>query len=135
MSVSRKGSNACFGNLLRLELRANPASEAIKSVAEYRDASNVGTKLLFQDEFVNIWEFRLEPQEKCHFHVHKLRYCFTNLTESITQAMDENGEKVESPNPQTKGQTIYVDRNSLGSHAVLNVGATTFLQFIIEFKF
>ena len=96
MSVSRKGSNACFGNLLRLELRANPASEAIKSVAEYRDASNVGTKLLFQDEFVNIWEFRLEP--------HRGRVSQTQIKKEIRYFIDQIQERdpvFHRPDPKT----------------------------------
>ena len=102
---------------------------------ENRKYSNVGTKLLHSDEFVNIWEFRLTPQERCHFHVHKFHYCFTNLTESTTQALDEKGEFVGDPSSQVQGQTIYVTKDLLGEHAVLNVGSTTFLQFIVEFKF
>jgi hypothetical protein len=135
LSVSRKRLDN-FDTLLRLKLCGHPDEDSQALIPPGGcSISNVGTKLLFQDDFVNIWEFRLAPQEQCHFHVHKLKYCFTNLSESVTQALDEDGKEVGSPNPQTKGQTVYVDKESLGSHAVLNVGSTTFLQFIAEFKF
>jgi hypothetical protein len=134
LSVSKKKLETC-DTLLRLKLRGCPTTRnSTPSLVQGID-SNVGTKLLYQDDYVNIWEFRIAPGERCHFHAHKLRYCFTNLTESITQALDEAGTETESPNPQTKSKTVYVDRDSLGAHAVLNVGTTTFLQFIIEFKF
>ena len=126
--------------LLCLQLRVRSTTTTTTSSIssdeqEYRKYSNVGTKLLHSDEFVNIWEFRLTPQERCHFHVHKFHYCFTNLTESTTQALDEKGDFVGDPSSQVQGQTIYVTKDLLGEHAVLNVGSTTFLQFIVEFKF
>lgn len=134
LSVSKKKLETC-DTLLRLKLRGCPTtSDSTPSLVQGID-SNVGTKLLYQDDYVNIWEFRIAPGERCHFHVHKLRYCFTNLTESITQALDEAGTETDCPNPQTKSKSVYVDRDALGAHAVLNVGTTAFLQFIIEFKF
>jgi beta-alanine degradation protein BauB len=98
-------------------------------------STNVGTAVLFQDDAVRIWEFRLRPHEQCDYHVHRLRYFFTNVSwESETQELSEAGQMVGSPRRQVRGQTIYVGPNSLGSHAVLNVGSTTFLQFVVEFK-
>jgi hypothetical protein len=99
--------------------------------------SNVGTRLLWDDKWIHIWEFRIDPGERCPFHTHTLEYCFTNLSKSVTQALSESGEPMdgEFPKEQVAGQTIYLDRRSLGSHAVWNVGSTTFLQFIVEFKF
>jgi beta-alanine degradation protein BauB len=98
-------------------------------------STNVGTTVLFQDDAVRIWEFRLRPHEQCDYHVHHLRYFFTNVSwESETQELSETGQIVGSPRRQVRGQSIYVGPNSLGSHAVLNLGSTTFMQFIVEFK-
>jgi hypothetical protein len=133
LSVSNKRLPSC-DTLLRLTLRNNQG-DSDKTVEDENHNSNVGTKLLHQDSLLNVWEFRLAPQESCQFHVHKLRYFFTNLTESTTQALDEKGAESGVPNHQKRGQTIYVDEESLGSHAVQNVGSTVFLQFIVEFKF
>lgn len=131
LSVQRQPPTSIVADrLLRLELR-NTNSSARPQVQD----SNVGTELLHSDEWVNIWEFRIDPDQRCHHHTHRLEYCFTNLTESLTQALDQQGDPTEKPNIQTVGQTIYVEQASLGSHAVRNVGDTTFLQFIVEFKF
>jgi hypothetical protein len=135
LSVSNKRLLSC-DTLLRLTLRNNQGDSDKTATGENNDnTSNVGTKLLFQDSLVNVWEFRLAPQERCQFHVHRLRYCFTNLKESTTQALDEKGAESDVPNHLKRGQTIYVNEESLGSHAVQNVGSTIFLQFIVEFKF
>ena len=95
---------------------------------------DVGTKLLWEDANVKIWEFRLEPQETCNFHRHFLPYFFLNLSESLTQELNATAKPVDRPpNLQTKGQCTYVSRENLGSHGVQNVGGDTFLQFIVEF--
>jgi hypothetical protein len=139
LSVLRGFNPPQSNHLLCLQLRVRSTTSNSSDHDEYSSSTttdkNVGTTLLHSDEFVNIWEFRLAPQERCDFHVHKCHYCFTNLTESVTQALDEKGEFVGDPSLQVEGQTIYVTKDLLGEHAVLNVGSTTFLQFIVEFKY
>jgi hypothetical protein len=132
-----------FTRVMRLSIRATPLPSTddthLRNTVVDQDANNksttVGTTVLFQDDTVRIWEFRLGPHEQCDYHVHRLRYFFTNVSrESDTQELSETGQMVGSPRRQVRGQTIYVGPNFLGSHAVLNVGTTTFLQFIVEFK-
>jgi hypothetical protein len=105
-----------------------------KVAAASRPSAPIGTSLLFSDDLVNIWEFRLGPGESCAFHTHVHPYLFTNLAASETVELDETGATVGEARRQVAGQTIFVQRDSLGSHGVLNSGKTTFLQFIVEFK-
>ncbi|KAG7354743.1 hypothetical protein IV203_004099 [Nitzschia inconspicua] len=140
--LSQLVTNDTDHDLLRLTLTrkesrtVHPIDPAVKS--SYSTLMyNVGTKLLWDDDWTRIWEFRISPGERCPYHMHRLEYCFTNLTESTTQALMETGEddSMELPRHQVAGQTVFVERNSLGSHGVRNVGASLFLQFIVEFKF
>lgn len=94
----------------------------------------VGTSLLLSDDLVNVWEFRLRPGESFEFHTHTHAYMFTNLATSETIELDEAGAKVGEARRQVDGQTVFVQRDALGSHGVLNSGETTFLQFIVELK-
>ena len=119
--------------LLRLALPAEATHDRPPTDTLSDDEGAVGTRLLLTDSHVRVWEFRLEPGESCPFHVHSLPYCFTNLTSNLTQALDECGRCVGEPAWQTQGQTRYVPSESLGAHAVQNVGTGTFLQFIVEF--
>ncbi len=96
--------------------------------------TNIGTRLLLSDDVVNIWEFCIEPGERCAFHYHTLPYLFINLTKSLTQALDIEGRPSGKPSLQKVGQMTFVDERSLGSHGVRNVGEETFLQFVVEFK-
>ena len=124
---------------LKLTLKDPPFSPATAPLKDDEtkvdDISKVGTNILYDDEWIRIWEFRLQPQEECDYHVHKLRYCFTNISmSSVTQELSKEFEPVGEPKTQVQGQTIYVTKDLLGSHGVRNVGNTTFLQFIVEFK-
>ena len=133
--ISDMRRHSLFGarQLLRLVLPTSPGGV---STAGHQSKSEVavGTRLLIDDLRVRIWEFRLEAGERCPFHTHQLPYCFTNLSSNLTQALDASGASVGEPAWQTRGRTIYVPPDSLGSHGVRNVGDSTFLQFIVEFK-
>ena len=101
-----------------------------------KHSTNVGTSLLYSDEIVNVWEFRLLPGESCPYHQHQYAYIFVNLSDSSTLELDLDGKPVvgAEPNHQRRGKTVYVPFSKVGSHAVRNVGNTTFLQFIVEYK-
>jgi hypothetical protein len=76
--------------VMRLTIRMTPISSTedahhSRSTGVDQDANhnnnnnqstNVGTTVLFQDDAVRIWEFRLRPHEQCDYHVHRLRYFF-----------------------------------------------------------
>lgn len=95
----------------------------------------IGTKLLLEDDFVNIWEFKLDPGHSCPFHVHRLPYLFLNLAVSRTQALLEDGNADGSqPRMQEKDQITFVRSEFLGKHGVRNVGEFLFQQFIVEMK-
>jgi hypothetical protein len=94
----------------------------------------VGTRLLYSDERVTIWEFHLAPGARCHYHQHHLPYLYTNLTESLTQELDVQGEIAAAPRLQKINDTTFIRREDLGEHAVVNIGEDAFLQFIVELK-
>jgi hypothetical protein len=120
----------------------NPSSAAVTGgnsitlAPPHYENSEIGTKLLFEDEHVKIWEFRILSHESCCYHRHTLPYCFLNLIASTTQELDSNKQPVPStiPTKQKDGQCTFVSYNRLSAHAVRNVGESIFLQFIIEFR-
>jgi hypothetical protein len=105
-----------------------------KATADSPRSSPIGTSLLMSDDLVNIWEFRLRPGESCAFHTHTYPVVFTNLAASEAVELGEAGARVSEARRQVEGQTVFVPRDALGSHGVLNAGETPFLQFIVELK-
>ena len=139
VSSSEEESPSSQYRVLKLSLFNPPSPENAATMNDDDDDRNnmIGTKILYEDSWIRIWEFRLQPQQKCEYHVHKLRYFFTNISSSsVTQELNQQSEPVvgQFPKTQKQGQTFYVDKDNLGSHGVLNVGTTLFLQFIVEFK-
>lgn len=103
---------------------------------EPHESPDIGTSVLYEDEHVKIWEFRLHPGDRCPYHRHMRPYLFLNLTPSCNQELDPQGAPVSNtlPSRQAAGQCTYVPRDKLSAHAVRNVGDGVFLQFIVEFK-
>lgn len=117
---------------IRLTLLESADCTVVQTDAQ--DLPAVGTRLLYTDNQVNIWEFCIKPGERCHYHKHHLPYLYTNLTESLTQELDQDGKVVADPRLQKLNQTTFLTKKELGEHAVLNVGNTLLLQFIVELK-
>jgi hypothetical protein len=129
--VLRKDQNPAF----RLTFHCGCSEIADTDSSASSETTMVGTKLLFCDERVNIWEFRLAPGARCEYHSHKRPYFFLNLTESWTQELGRQGNHVGEPRFQCVLQTTHVkEQHHLGSHGVRNIGKEPFLQFVVEFK-
>ena len=56
-------------------------------------ASNVevGTTLTFENEWVRVWEVRVEPGERCPFHAHTLPYFWTCVSPGIGRQRSPDG--------------------------------------------
>jgi len=105
-------------------------------MAEGRILGNVGTKVLFENDRVRIWEMRLGPGESSDVHRHEL----DNVLVLIS------GDKIAAiPEPDTAGPyrdyfeadvvpgtAVYVQRG--GVETAKNVGAAPFHEIIVELK-
>eukprot|EP01104_Vermistella_antarctica_P020024 TRINITY_DN827_c1_g2_i2.p1 TRINITY_DN827_c1_g2~~TRINITY_DN827_c1_g2_i2.p1 ORF type:complete len:115 (-),score=27.67 TRINITY_DN827_c1_g2_i2:100-444(-) len=108
---------------------------------------NVGTKLLFENERVAVWEMVLEPGESCELHRHARDYVFRIDSGSTLQINGANGEdlglkevKAGSFHPFTlspDGDSLVGDElwgTIPAVHSAKNVGPTTFKELLIESK-
>lgn len=97
---------------------------------------NVGSSLLFENEFVKVWDFSIGVNQHCNVHQHVHNYFFINLVHSTTQALDEHIQCQGEAATQKAGQITFVDLLSTGNpaiHAARNVGNEKFRQLIVEF--
>ncbi|WP_372734555.1 hypothetical protein [Nocardioides sp.] len=101
---------------------------------------NVGSKLLFENKRVAVWELRLAPGEKEPIHEHKRDYVMIQI----------HGDKVAADfEPESKGtwaqfagqrfegdvvpgQVIYTRRG--GVESAVNTGNEDFYEIIVELK-
>jgi hypothetical protein len=95
---------------------------------------NVGTKLLFEDERVRIWEMVLEPGEHSdlHHHEHDYYLCISggDLVAGIPPRDSGMDPFVGRIPPQ--GNTVPVPKG--GTEWALNVGDQTYREILIELK-
>ena len=100
------------------------------------DLGDVGTKLLFENDRVRIWELRLEPGEDSDVHRHHLDHILVLLSGDRIAVQPE--PDTEGPYKQylesevVPGTAVFVPRG--GVETARNVGRAPYHEVIIELK-
>lgn len=101
-----------------------------------RQLGGVGTKVLFEDDDVRVWQLRLAPGEKSAIHHHELEHILIQVA----------GDRIAViPEPDTKGPyREYLEADVIpgavvrvtrgGIETAHNVGQEQYLEVIIELK-
>jgi beta-alanine degradation protein BauB len=98
--------------------------------------TDVGTRILFQNDSMKVWEFSMAMGEACPVHRHVHPYMFINLLPSTSQLLAQDGTTpLGPPVVQRVGQVTYVPLppSQVAIHANRNCGETDFCQVIVEF--
>jgi len=108
--------------------------------------TGVGSKIVFEDEKVKVWEFNLEPGEKTSLHTHELDYVFyvidgANL--EVFDADDNDLGTLELSSGQVvpirvEGDELVVindpSRRVPVTHSARNASANRYREILIETK-
>lgn len=94
----------------------------------------VGTRLLFEDDALKIWEMRLEPGEASDLHRHDYDYYL----------VIQQGDLIAGVPPKQTGMDPFVARLPAGGNTVrvpkggtewaVNIGQETYSEILIELK-
>lgn len=100
----------------------------------------VGTKRLFENDRVVVWEMRLAPGEKEQIHEHKHDYVMVQISGDRVAADLEPeckgtwaalaGQRIEGD--VANGQVLFAEKG--GIEAAVNIGQETFYEIIVELK-
>jgi hypothetical protein len=101
-----------------------------------RVLGNVGTRLIFENERVRVWELDLEPGAKSAVHRHDLDYLIVQIEGDRIAAVPEP----DSAGQYTKyievaaepGKVTYLTRG--GIETAVNVGKRRYREILIELK-
>ena len=101
-----------------------------------RVLGGVGTRLLFENDRVKVWELRLAPGEESPIHRHELDHLLIQLSGDRVAVIPEE----DTDGPYTDyleaevipGMTVFVDRG--GVETARNIGAEPYREIIIELK-
>jgi len=101
-----------------------------------RQLGNVGSRVLFENERVRVWEMKLAPGERSDVHRHDLDYLLVFLAgdrirvepEPDTQGPYTNELEFDVP----VGHTVFVERG--GVETAVNAGSEHYREILIELK-
>ncbi len=106
----------------------------------------VGTRKVFEDENLIIWEFELEPGATTPCHTHRLDYVFYVLDGTRLEVFDANDQPLGGFDALagasfafhcTKGELISSDDKGLrvpATHSARNAGTTRYREILVEKK-
>lgn len=105
-------------------------SEGTPRTAAVDPEHQVGTKLLFENDRVRVWEMTLRPGEESAHHVHESDYLFVGLTPGKLTLMQKGRSPETSEQPS--GFVQYTDVGSGIAHWVKNAGDDDYREILVE---
>ena len=93
----------------------------------------VGTRLLFENERVRVWDLRLEPGEATGLHVHHADYLYVVIGDGELQRRDADGS-LGPVKQMGDGDVVFRDVAGEDVHEAVNVGAGTWRNIVVELK-
>lgn len=94
-------------------------------------ASQIGTKLLYEDAYVRVWLLQLGAGEATEWHSHDCDYVFVVTRPEAVQTEYIDG-KVEQQIGDALGFCQYRERD-LG-HRLANIGSSVYQNIVVELK-
>ncbi len=105
-------------------------------MAEERKLGGVGTKVLFENDRVRVWELRLDPGERSDVHRHELDHLLIEIDGdrvAVEPEPDSDGPYQDYlEGDVVQGMVIPVDRG--GVETAVNIGTKPFHEIIVELK-
>ena len=90
---------------------------------------DVGTKLIFENDRVKVWEFTLQPGEAVGAHTHHHDYLILPIESSMVEVT--RGERTEVSEYRRRISDLPAEGET---HNAKNVGSGRYHQLIVELK-
>jgi beta-alanine degradation protein BauB len=90
----------------------------------------VGSRVVFENDRVRVWEIELGPGEELPMHLHELDYVFVVVSGGPTTITWEDGR--QETNEHQPGEVLW--RQAPHAHALRNDGQTRYLNRLVELK-
>jgi len=91
----------------------------------------IGHKLLLENEYIRMWEVRLEPGETIDFHIHYHPYLVVSLGGGDNEVETIFGQKI--PTHEPGGSFVFMNEMR-AVHRLTNKSDVTYLSRLIEIK-
>jgi quercetin dioxygenase-like cupin family protein len=103
-----------------------------QELADAPHNAEVGSELWFENDYVRIWEVRIEPGERTPFHAHSLDYFWVCVDPSraLVQFVDGTSRTFD----YKVGEVDFLELPEPAIHSVENVGESVLRSVAVEFK-
>ena len=100
--------------------------------------SGVGTRLLFENDRVRVWDLTLAPGETLPLHRHELDYLYVVIGGGTLQTVFADGT-ADEPRQMADGDVRFRDISSAADgpralHSATNVGGSPWRNVVVELK-
>ena len=96
-------------------------------------SSEVGTRLLFENERVRVWDLRLVPGESTGLHRHESDYLYVVIGDGQLQTVHPDGSS-DPPRKMSDGDVRFREVSGDAVHAAVNAGAQPWRNIVVELK-
>ncbi len=96
-------------------------------------SDQAGSKLLFENDRVRVWDLTLAPGETTGMHRHEHDYLYVVIGDGALQGVSSDGTKGE-PRPMKDGDVRWNAVNGEAIHAAINAGNKPWRNIIVELK-
>ncbi len=95
----------------------------------------VGTRLLFENERIRVWNLALAPGESLEKHIHRLDFCFIVVQGGALRHVDPDSPASDQDVQYHDDQVVFIEAGDGITHnRLINVGTTPYRNFVIELK-
>ncbi len=93
----------------------------------------IGSRLLFENDRVRVWDLQLAPGESTGVHRHERDYLYVVIGDGRLQAADADGERREASDMKD-GEVRFNEVDGEAVHEAFNVGDGSWRNIIVELK-
>ena len=96
-------------------------------------SNEVGTRLLFENERVRVWDLQLEPGEATGMHAHHSDYLYVVIGDGQLQRKDADGS-LGPVKEMADGDVVFRDVSDEDVHEAVNAGPEAWRNIVVELK-
>lgn len=100
---------------------------SLPHVGEY---GPIGTRILYENDLVRVWEVLLEPGEEQGMHQHTLPYVVIAVEHGMNQITSIDGDVRKTE--ETPGHIVFQAPGQI--HNLKNIGTTRYRNRLVEIK-
>lgn len=94
---------------------------------------NVGTRLLFENDRVRVWDLQLAPGESAGLHRHTNDFLYVVIGDGTLQTAFADGSR-DAPREMRDGDVRFREVAGENVHEAINVGDRPWRNIVVELK-